>query len=204
MLIWLQASSSSGTMRHSYVETKIHRDVHITLLLLRQRRGDTYSPASVLLEEGTVDGGEWKTALGANKLGRDRGGRSFRRRLDRGAPTGGHIVGRSIWLTGSSGGLCCNRVQECFVGHEERHTNVHAGQGSGLSGKASERLLPCGWCGGFRWFSNYNAERIATDWCWERYGHWHDHPSRKRTWSGIRIKGSHLEILDVQHQPNPD
>ena len=39
MLIWLQASSPSGTMRHSYVETKIHRDVRITLLLLRQRRG---------------------------------------------------------------------------------------------------------------------------------------------------------------------
>ena len=27
---------------------------------------DTYSPASVLLEEGTVDGGEWETTLGAN------------------------------------------------------------------------------------------------------------------------------------------
>ena len=39
MLIWLQASSPSGTMRHLCVETRIHRDVRITLPLRRQRRG---------------------------------------------------------------------------------------------------------------------------------------------------------------------
>ena len=142
---------------------------------------DTYSQASVLLEEGTVDGGEWETALGANdepsedpKLGRDRGGRNFRRRLDRGAPTGGHRAGRSIWLTGSSGGLCYNRVQECLVGHEERHTNVHAGQESVSRTKQTRSYFPVVGVGSFRWFSNYNAEKIATDWCSERYGHWHE------------------------------
>ena len=54
--------------------------------------------------------------------------------------------------------------------------------------KARERLLPCGRCGCFRWFSNYNAERIATDWRRQRYGHWHEQPGRKRT---SRIQGKH-------------
>ena len=39
MLIWPQASLPSGTMRHSCVVTRLHRDVHITLPLQQQRRG---------------------------------------------------------------------------------------------------------------------------------------------------------------------
>ena len=110
--------------------------------------------------DGTRD---LRRALGGPELGRAGGSRSSGRRLDRGAPTRGHGVGRSIWLPGSSGGLRSDGVQECFVGHEKRHTNVHGGQGSSLSGKACERLLPCGRCGCFRWFSNDDAKRIATD-----------------------------------------
>ena len=95
-------------------------------------------------------------------------------------------AGRSMWLPGSSGGLCSDGVQECFVGHEKRHTNIHGGQRSGLSSKTCKRLFPCGRCGCFRWFSTDNAERITTDWRWERYEHWHEQPGRKRTWSWTR------------------
>ena len=95
-------------------------------------------------------------------------------------------VGRLIWLPGSSGELCSDGVQECFDRHEKRHTNIHGGQGSGLSSKSCKRLLPCGRCGFFRWFSNDNAERITTDWRWERYEHWHEQPDRERTWSWTR------------------
>ena len=68
----------------------------------------------------------------------------------------------------SSGGPCSDGTQECFVGHEKRHTNMHGGQGSGFSSKTRKRSLPSGRCGCFRWFSNDNAERITTDWRWER------------------------------------
>ena len=52
MLIWPQASSPSGTMRHSCVVTRLHRDVRITLPQQQQRRG------ICLLEQDTMDGGE--------------------------------------------------------------------------------------------------------------------------------------------------
>ena len=39
MLIWPQISLLSGTMRHSCVETRLHRNVHITLPLQQPRRG---------------------------------------------------------------------------------------------------------------------------------------------------------------------
>ena len=136
-----------------------------------------------MVASGRRHSGPMTSALGGPELGRAGGGRSSGRRLDRGAPTRGHRVGRSIWLPGSSGGLRSDGVQECFVGHEKRHTNVHGGQGSGLSSKACERLLPCGRCGCFRWFPNDNAERTATDWRRERCEHWHEWPGRKRTWS---------------------
>ena len=58
----------------------------------------------------------------------------------------------------------------------KRHTNIHGGQGSGFSSKARKKLLPCGRCGCFR--SNDNAERITTDWRWERCEHWHEQPGR--------------------------
>ena len=35
-------------------------------------------------------------------------------------------------------------------------------------------------------FQNDNAERITTDWRWERYEHWHEQPGRKRTWTWTR------------------
>ena len=69
-------------------------------------------------------------------------------------PTRRPRIGRSIWLPGSSGGPYSDGVQECFVGHEKRHTNIHGGQGFGFSSKPRKRLLPCGRCGCFRWFSN--------------------------------------------------
>ena len=46
--------------------------------------------------------------------------------------------------------------------------------------------VTCGRCRCFRWFSNYYAERITTDWRRERHGHWHEQSGRKRTWSWIR------------------
>ena len=39
LLIWPQASLPSGTMRHSCVETRLHRNVRITLQLRRQQHG---------------------------------------------------------------------------------------------------------------------------------------------------------------------
>ena len=78
----------------------------------------------------------------------------------------------------SSGGLCSDGVQECFVGHEKRHTNIHGGQGSVFSSKARKRSLSCGRCGCFRWFSNDNVESITTDWRWERCEHWHEQPGK--------------------------
>ena len=107
---------------------------------------DLSSPSNSFLEQDIVDGGEWE---GGPELGRAGGGRSSGRRLDRGGSTRGPRVGRSIWLPGSSGGLRSDGVQERFVGHEKRHRNVYGGQRSGLSGKACERLLPCGRCGCF-------------------------------------------------------
>ena len=40
------------------------------------------------------------------------------------------------------------------------------------------RGFPCGRSGCFRWFSNNNAERITTDWLWERCEHWNEQPDR--------------------------
>ena len=193
MLIWPQASLPSGTMRDSCVETRLHRDVRITLPLRRQRRGISLPRRATFLELDTVDGGESEAALGTCDEPWEDQCWEEREETEipdddwnRGASTRGHGVGRSIWLPGSSGSLRSDGVQDCFVGHEKRHTNIHGGQGSGLSGKACERLLPCGRCGCFRWFSNDNAERIATDWRRERYGHWREQPGRKRTWSWTR------------------
>ena len=66
MLIWLQASSPSGTMRHLCVENmNPQRRTHHTAAAATA----TWDPsflASAFLEEGTLDGGEWETALGAH------------------------------------------------------------------------------------------------------------------------------------------
>ena len=51
-------------------------------------------------------------------------------------------------------------------------------KGSGFSSKTCKRLLPCGWSGCFRWFSNNNTERIAATWLWERCEHWNKQSDR--------------------------
>ena len=61
---------------------------------------------------------------------------------------------------------------------KKRNKNIYGGQGPGLSNKTRKRLLPCGRSGCFRWFSNNNAERITTDWLWERCEHWNEQPVR--------------------------
>ena len=55
---------ASGTMRHSRVVPRVHRDERITLPLQQQRRGILSSLSSAVLEQDTMDGGEWETALG--------------------------------------------------------------------------------------------------------------------------------------------
>ena len=64
MLIWPQASLPSGTMRHSCVVTRLHsRRTHHTAAAATTT-WDLSSPSSAFLEQDTVDGGEWETALG--------------------------------------------------------------------------------------------------------------------------------------------
>ena len=64
MLIWPQVSLLSGTMRHSCVETRLHRNSHITLPLQQPTTWDLSSPSISFLEPDTVDGGELEMALG--------------------------------------------------------------------------------------------------------------------------------------------
>ena len=61
---------------------------------------------------------------------------------------------------------------------KERNKNIYGGQASGFSSKTCKRLLPCGWSGRFRSFSNNNAERITTGWLWKRCEHWNEQPDR--------------------------
>ena len=160
MLIWSQVSLLSGTMRHSCVVTRLHRNVHITLPLQQPRRGICLHRRTLFWNKTLwmVVNWKWHLALVMNP----------------GRPE----LGRSIWLSGSSRGLCRDGVQECFVRHEKRNKNIYGGQGSGFSSKTRKRLLPCGRSGCFRWFSNNNAERITTDWLWERCEHWNEQPDK--------------------------
>ena len=131
MLIWPQVSLPSGTMMHSCVETRLHRDVRITL------------PRS----SGTRHCGWRRVGDSA---------RHQRRRRPKFWTTTGQmeLPPEDPELEDQFGSLgpCSDRIQECFVGHEKRHTNIHGGQGSGLSSKTCKRLFPCGRCGCFRWF----------------------------------------------------
>ena len=154
---------------------------------------DPSSPARAYLEEGTVDGGEWETALGAH--GEPWEDQSWEEPEEVEAlddDWAEELPPEDMELEDQFGSLeaaeayAVTEFKNASSDMKNRHTNVHGGQGSGLSGKASERLLPCGWCGCFRWLTNYNTERITTDWRRERYGHWHEQPGRKRTWSWIR------------------
>ena len=151
MLIWPQVSLLSGTMRHSCVETRLHRNVHITLLLQQPRRGICL-PRRTLFWNRTlwmVVSGKRHSAL-VIKLWEDQSWEEPEEAEvldDDGTdelPPGRPRIGRSMWLPGSSGGLCSDGVQECFVGHQKRHANIHGGQGSFFSSKARKRLLPCG------------------------------------------------------------
>ena len=142
---------------------------------------DLSSPSSTFLEQDTVDGGEWETALGTYEEPWEEepeGAEVLDDDWTDELPPKDPELEDQIWLPGSSGGLCSDGVPECFVGHEKRHTNILGGQGSGFSSKARKRLLPCGRCRCFRWFSDDNAERITTDWRWERCEHWHEQPGR--------------------------
>ena len=47
-----------------------------------------------------------------------------------------------------------------------------------VSRKTRKSLLPCGWSGRSRWFSNTYAERITTAWLGERCEHWNEQPDR--------------------------
>ena len=60
----------------------------------------------------------------------------------------------------------------------KRNTNSYVGKGSGFSSKARKRLLPVVGVGAFDGFSNDNAERIKTDWRWDRCEHWHEQPGK--------------------------
>ena len=63
MLIWPQASLLSGTMRHSCVVTRLHRNVHITLPLHQPRRGICLPRRTLFWNQDTVDCGELEMAL---------------------------------------------------------------------------------------------------------------------------------------------
>ena len=133
---------------------------------------DLSSPSNSFLEPDTVDGGELEMA-----------GPEVEEPEEIEYPDDGWTdefpserpgAGRSIWLSGSSRGLCCDGVQECFIRHEKCNENIYGGQGSGFSSKTRKRLLLCGWSGRFRWFSNNDTERITSDWFWERCEHWNE------------------------------
>ena len=165
MLIWPQASLPSGTMRHSCVVTRLHRDVHITLPLQQQRRGICLLRRTLFWNKTLwiVVSWKWHSAPRMN-LGRTRAGKS-RKRLN---------------FRTTTGQMSSHRMNKSWkiVRHEKLNTNIYEGQGSGFSSKARKRLLQCGRCGCFRWFLNDNAERITTDWRWERCEHWYEQPDK--------------------------
>ena len=77
---------------------------------------DLSSPSSAFLEQDTVDGGEWETALGTyDEPWEDQSWEE---------PEEAEVLDDD-WtdeLPPESGGLCNDGVQEGFVGHEKRHT----------------------------------------------------------------------------------
>ena len=87
---------------------------------------DLSSPSNSFLEQDTVDGGELEMALGTcDEPWEDQSWEEPEEAefpdddwTDE-FPTRRPRAGRSIWLSGSSRGLCRDGVQECFVRHEK-------------------------------------------------------------------------------------
>ena len=128
---------------------------------------DPYSPASVLLEEGTVDGGEWETALGANdEPWEDQSWEETEEAEAFDDDWIEELPPEDRELEDQFGSL---EAAEAYAVTEFK--NASSGMKTAARTFMEAKDLPCGWCGGFRWFSNYNAERIATDWRRERQWH---------------------------------
>ena len=87
---------------------------------------DLSSPSNSFMEPDTVDGGELEMALGTcDEPWKDQSWEEPEETefpdddwTDEFPPEDPEL-GRSIWLSGSSRGLCCDGVQECFVRHEK-------------------------------------------------------------------------------------
>ena len=126
---------------------------------------DPSSPASAFLEEGTVDGGEWETALGAHdEKWEEQSWEEPEEAETLDDDWTEDLPPEDMELEDRFGSLeaaeayAVTEFKNVSSDMRKRQTNVHGGQGSGLSGKACKRLLPCGRCGCFRWFSNDNRE----------------------------------------------
>ena len=185
-LIWPLVSLPSG--RHSCVETRLQSDVRITLPLQRQRRGICLLRRA-LFSNKTL----WMAASGRQRSapttspGRTRAGKSRRRPEVLDDDWTDELPPEDLELEDQFGSM---DAAEAYAVTEFKNasSDMRNATRTFMEAKdlACKRLLPCGRCGCFRWFSNDNAERITTDWRWERYEHWHEQPGRKRTWSWTR------------------
>ena len=152
---------------------------------------DLSSPSSAFLEQVTVDGGEWETALGTyDEPWEDQSWEEAEEAEVLDNDWTDELPPEDPELEDQFGSL---EAAEAYAVTEFKNASSDMRnatrtfmEAKDLSSKVCKRLLSCGRCGCFRWFSNDNAERIMTDWRCERYEHWHEQPGRKRTWSWTR------------------
>ena len=175
-------------MKHSYVEKNPQRRTHHTAAAATAT-WDTYSPASVLLEEGTVDGGEWETALGANdEPWEDQSWEETEEAealdddwIEELPPEGTELEDQFCSLEAAEAEAVTEFKNASSDMKNATRTFMEAKDLVSRAKQARGYFLVVG-VGAFDGFQTITP----TDWRRERYGHWHEHPGRKRTWSWIR------------------
>ena len=201
-------SKEGGSIGNSYLYVDLTRTHHTAAAATVT--WDSSSPVNNFLEEDTVDGGEWLTALGAyDEPWEDQSWEEPEEAEALDDEWTEDLPPEDMELEDQFGSLeaaeayATTEFKNASSDMKKRQSNVHGGQGSGLSGKASKRLLPCGRCGCFRWFSNDNAEGTRQT------------GAEKGTGPGVSSlagkgrgrnteRGRPLEILDDQRQRNPE
>ena len=161
-------------MRHSCVVTRLHRNVYTTLPLQQQRTWDLFSPSNVLETAlGTYDEPweyqSWEEPEEAEVLDDDW--------TDELPPENPELEDQF----GSLEAAEAHAVTEFKdASSDMRNATRTFMEAKDLVSrvKHARGYFPCGRCGCFRWFSNDNAERITTDWRWERCEHWHEQPGK--------------------------
>ena len=146
---------------------------------------DLSSPSSAFLEQDTVDGGEWETALGTyDEPWEDQSWEEPEEAEVLDDDWTGELPPEDPELEDQFGSL---EAAEAHAVTEVKNASPDMKNATRTFMEAKDLVsrvkdargyFPCGRCGCFRWFPNDNAEGITTDWRWERCEHWHEQPDR--------------------------